>query len=307
MAGTDTVGETLATTGDLDYDALVVGGGAAGLSAATFLARYGFETLVLARGKSAIRQCAHIENYLGFPAGVSPERFLALGRAQAEHEGGTVREELVESVERVDLPSHDEAGVDADGDDPGLGGFRVASDEGEYRVRYVLAATAYDGDMFEAFADEVDTDDEYGFVASDDGRTAIEGLYAAGWMTDETVHQIAVSAGHGAHAALSLVRDDIEARYWHEVADLYVDWVVDEDRYAGDDEWHADTEEWFEDEIRREDVDDDLAADALAHLKAEFLDRCLPEAERERRDREGQRRLLEHLDDDVIRAYVDEQ
>jgi len=307
MAGTDTVGETLAATGDVDYDVVVVGGGAAGLSAATYLARYGFETLVLARGKSAIRQCAHIENHLGFPGGVSPERFLALGRSQVDHEGGTVREELVESVERVDLPSHDEAGVDADGDDPGLGGFRVESDDGEYRVRYVLAATAYDGDMFASFGDEVDTDDEYGFVASDDGRTEIEGLYAAGWMTDETVHQVVVSAGHGAHAAISLVRDDIEARYWQAVADLYVDWVVDDDRYAGDDEWHADTEEWFEDEVRREDVDEGIAADALAHLKAEFLDRCLPDEERERRDREGQRKLLEHLDDDVIREYVDGQ
>ena len=94
MARTDTVGRTLATDPDspVDHDVLVIGGGAAGLSAATFLARYGFDTLVLARGKSAIGQCAHLENYLGFPAGITPEQFLALGRTQVEHEGGTVAE-----------------------------------------------------------------------------------------------------------------------------------------------------------------------------------------------------------------------
>ncbi|MFC7136746.1 NAD(P)-binding protein [Halobaculum litoreum] len=109
---------------------LVVGGGVAGLSAATFLSRYGLDTLVLARGKSAIGQCAHLENYLGFPAGISPERFLALGREQATYEGATVREELVECVATVDLAEH---GVDAGGpsDLPASrGGFAVDSDEG---------------------------------------------------------------------------------------------------------------------------------------------------------------------------------
>ena len=177
----------------VDHDVLVVGGGAAGLSAATFLARYGFDTLVLARGTSAIGQCAHLENYLGFPAGITPERFLTLGRTQVEHEGGTVREELVERVERVDLGGRQtdtdgetpdsRSSTDAYGETPDSGGFSVESDNGTYGVRYVLAATAYDGDMFEPFADELETDDEHGMVDSDDGRTPIDGLYAAGWMT----------------------------------------------------------------------------------------------------------------------------
>ena len=122
----------------VDHDVLVVGGGAAGLSAATFLARYGFDTLVFARGTSAIGQCAHLENYLGFPAGITPERFLRLGRTQVEHEGGTVREELVERVERVDLGDRQtdtdgetpdsRSSTDADGETPDSGGFSVESD-----------------------------------------------------------------------------------------------------------------------------------------------------------------------------------
>ncbi|WP_435064004.1 FAD-dependent oxidoreductase [Halobaculum sp. EA56] len=306
MAGTDTVGDTAAGDPEtaVDRDVLVIGGGAAGLSAATFLARYGLDTLVLARGTSAIGQCAHLENYLGFPGGVAPDRFLALGRDQVEVEGGAVREELVERVAPADLADAGVedggvAGVDAD-----RGGFRVESDDGEYLVRYVLAATAYDGDMFEPFAERVETEEKYGMVATDGGRTSVEGLYAAGWMTDETVHQAAVAAGHGARAAVSLVRDDLAARYWPAVADHYVDWVVHEGRYGGDG-WREDTREWFEKRVLGDrDPDDPLAEAAFEHLCSEFLDRQIDGSERERRDREGQRRLLDRLDDDVIREYA---
>lgn len=307
MARADSISETLASAADsdVDYDVIIVGGGAAGLSAATFLVRYGLDTLVLARGKSAIHQCAHLENYLGFPGGISPERFLTLGRAQVEHEAGTVREELVESVQRATLPTHEVAGVDANGRDPDRGGFRVESDEGEYLTRYVLPATAYDGDMLEPFMDEIETEDEYGFVDSDGGRTAVEGLYTAGWMTDEPPHQVLASAGHGARAAISLVRDDLSARYWSELGEIYQDWVVAEDRYAGDEEWYEDTREWFEEEVLVEGVDDDLAEAGFEHLSGEFLNWCLPEDERVRRDRKGQQLLLEGLDDDIIREHVE--
>jgi len=302
MAGTDTVGPTLADHPDspVDRDAVVVGGGAAGLSAAVFLARYGLDTLVLARGESAIRQCACLENYLGFPAGITPERFLDLGRAQVEHEGGAVREERVERVERVAI---DEITTDAGGESPDRGGFRVETDAGDYRTRYVVAATAYDGDLFEPLGDAVETDDRFGMVDSDAGRTAVDGLYAAGWMTTETVHQVVVSAGHGARAAVSLVRDDLAGRYWPAVADHYVDWVVHEGRYGGED-WDDHTREWFADEVRVDGVDDDLAEAALSHLRSEFLARQVTDAELARRDRAGQRSLLEQLDDDVVRSYA---
>lgn len=303
MARTDTVGPTLADSPNsaIDHDVLVIGGGAAGLSAATFLARYGLNTLVLARGKSAIQQCASLENFLGFPIGITPDRFLTLGRTQVEHEGGTVREETVERVERTNV---EEIPTDSGREPPDTGGFRVESDESDYRVRYVLATTAYDGDMFEPFSGEIETDDAFGMVDSEDGRTAVNGLYAAGWMTTETVHQAVVSAGHGAQAAVSLIRDDIAARYWPAVADHYVDWVVHEGRYAGDEEWDEHTREWFEDEVLVDGVEPELAESALEHLKSEFLDRQIDAEERERRDRAGQRALLEQMDADVVEEYA---
>jgi glycine/D-amino acid oxidase-like deaminating enzyme len=275
----------------LDRDVVVVGGGAAGLSAAVFLARYGLETLVLARGKSAIHQCAHLENYLGFPGGVSPERFVALGRAQAEHEGAAVESDLVELVERRDA------------------GFAVETQDGrEVLTQYVLVASAYDGDYLAPLEDDLDTGDEHGFLAADEGRTPVDGLYAAGWFTQETVHQAVVNAGDGARAAVALARDDLTDRYWAEIGEIYVDWVVDDDRYGGDD-WHESVDGWFDREIAPG-APDDLDADDLdavrAEVKAAFLDRGLTEEERERRDREGQRLLLDQLDEAVVREYVSE-
>ena len=304
MARADSVDSTLAGRGEIDRDAIVVGGGAAGLSAAVFLARYGLETLVLARGTSAIRQCAHLENYPGFPGGISPERFLSLARTQVDYEGGTVREELVERIERTPLPGHEDTDIDAAGRDPGRGGFRVESDDGDYLTRYVLTATAYDGDMLDPLADEIETDGEHGFVDSDAGRTAVDGLYTAGWMTDEVDHQVAASVGHGARAALALARDDLGARYWPELAECHQDWVVDGDRYAGDEAWYADTREWFDETVVVDDLDDDIVEAGFEYISGEFLDRCLDADERAERDREGQYLLLEQLDDAVIREYA---
>jgi thioredoxin reductase (NADPH) len=63
-------------------DALVVGGGPAGMSAALYLARYNRSVVVFdtARGRSTHHQTNH--NYLGFPDGVPIREFRELGRAQ---------------------------------------------------------------------------------------------------------------------------------------------------------------------------------------------------------------------------------
>ena len=79
----------------------VVGGGAAGLSAAVLHARYGLETLVLPRGESAVHQCAQLENYLGFSGGVNPERFRALGRSLADEESRSTTDQTEEHASTV--------------------------------------------------------------------------------------------------------------------------------------------------------------------------------------------------------------
>jgi len=270
------------------HDVVVVGGGAAGLAAAVYTARAGLETVVFARGRSAIHQCAHLENYLGFPGGVSPDRFLALGRTHAEHEGATVHEERVESVEQ-------------DGDD---GVFTVVTAERTVGAERVVAASVYDGEHLDGFGADP-TAGEGPFVDADEmGRTAVEGPYATGRMAG-VPHQALVCAGHGARTGLAAARDALCDRFWDAYADRYVDWVVHEGRYGGEG-WDEHVDEWFDEELLPDAPDDpELVAEARETITAEFLGRQVDDDERERRDREGQHLLLERLDDDVIREYVD--
>ena len=68
---------------DLVYDALVLGGGPAGLAAAVQLARFNRSVLVFdgGGGRSSYHQVNH--NYLGFPGGISIRDFRRASREQA--------------------------------------------------------------------------------------------------------------------------------------------------------------------------------------------------------------------------------
>jgi NADPH-dependent 2,4-dienoyl-CoA reductase/sulfur reductase-like enzyme len=271
----------------VEHDVAVVGGGAAGLAAAVFTARYGLETTVFDGGKSAIKQCAYIENYLGFPDGITPDRFLRLGRKHAEGEGATVVDKRVTDVRDRDT------------------GFIVETTETTTVAGRVVVAAAYDGDVLEPLASDLPEPEP--FAPTENGRTDIDGLYVAGWMSDETEHQVGINAGHGARVGLALARDDMSERYWDSVGERYVDWVVHEGRYGGEG-WDEHVDEWFEQEMLPEasDVDTERIDGAREDLKEEFLDRCIDDGELRRRDREGQRRLLEKFDEEVVMEYAAE-
>jgi thioredoxin reductase (NADPH) len=64
-------------------EVIIVGGGIAGLSAAIYLGRAKRETLVIDAGKSMARWEPDVQNYLGFPGGISGEDLLRRGRKQA--------------------------------------------------------------------------------------------------------------------------------------------------------------------------------------------------------------------------------
>jgi thioredoxin reductase (NADPH) len=80
------------------WDAIVIGGGIAGLSAAIYLARAKRETLVIDSGKSLAHWVQDAENYLGFPEGISGEELLVRGRRQAEHYGARFLEDEIEEL-----------------------------------------------------------------------------------------------------------------------------------------------------------------------------------------------------------------
>jgi thioredoxin reductase (NADPH) len=65
-------------------DALIVGGGLAGLSAAIYLGRAMRDTVVIDKSKSMARWEPDVQNYLGFPEGISGEELIRKGREQAQ-------------------------------------------------------------------------------------------------------------------------------------------------------------------------------------------------------------------------------
>lgn len=107
------------------YDALILGGGPAGLSAAVYLGRFTRSVLVLDAGAGRSSFAQKNENYLGFPDGVTTRELRELGRQQAERFGVHFKECQVARVERLDA----------------AGGFRAHTTEGEFDGRTLLFAT----------------------------------------------------------------------------------------------------------------------------------------------------------------------
>jgi len=67
-----------------NYDVVVIGGGPAGLSAAIYTARAELDTLILDEADKLLEKAESIDNYFGFPEGVSGKELLKRGRDQAK-------------------------------------------------------------------------------------------------------------------------------------------------------------------------------------------------------------------------------
>jgi thioredoxin reductase len=83
------------------YDVVVVGGGAAGLSAALVLARARRSVAVVDAGEPRNAPAAHVGGFLSRD-GVAPAELLRVGRAEVTGYGGEVIDGRVDSVDRVD-------------------------------------------------------------------------------------------------------------------------------------------------------------------------------------------------------------
>lgn len=83
-----------------EVDVLVVGGGPAGLTAATYLGRLHRRCVVVDAGDSRARWIPESNNCPGFPQGIAGTALLARLRAQAESFGAVLENGLVASLER---------------------------------------------------------------------------------------------------------------------------------------------------------------------------------------------------------------
>jgi thioredoxin reductase (NADPH) len=79
-------------------DVIIVGGGLAGLSAAIYLGRSRRDTVVIESGHSMAVWEPDVQNYLGFPSGISGGALLERGRAQAIRFGAMMTHDDVHRV-----------------------------------------------------------------------------------------------------------------------------------------------------------------------------------------------------------------
>jgi thioredoxin reductase (NADPH) len=102
------------STGSDGYDVAIIGGGPAGLAAAVYGASEGLRTIVIEReapgGQAGTS--SRIENYLGFPSGISGDELASRALQQAKRLGAEIL--VTRTVARIDPERHE---VFLDGDD----------------------------------------------------------------------------------------------------------------------------------------------------------------------------------------------
>ncbi|MSQ22791.1 MAG: thioredoxin-disulfide reductase [Dehalococcoidia bacterium] len=113
------------TDAKADYDVIIIGGGATGLAAALYSARAMQKTLILEKiacgGQILITDV--IENYPGFPDGVTGPELAQLYEKQAVKAGAEVKYEMVESLRTDQTPKV------------------VVTSDGQYTAKAVIIAT----------------------------------------------------------------------------------------------------------------------------------------------------------------------
>ena len=168
------------------YDVIVAGGGLAGLSAAIFLARAQVTVAIFDQGESSLLRVSRLNNYLGFPDGVSGSELIELGRRQAQRFGARLHVERLTAVSRR------------------ANSFAVSSSAGEYECTYLILASNKRTDLARALGLALGGFGGRFLSVAGDGATAVPNCYAAGRITG-LPSQAIVSAGDGAKVAVAII------------------------------------------------------------------------------------------------------
>lgn len=169
------------------FQVIVAGGGMAGLSCALFLSRAQVTVAVFDQAQSSLRRVSRVYNYLGFPEGIGGPELLALSRAQVGRFGAGVFDEQIDGVE------------------PRAGGFKVRSSRGEHQCEFFVLASNKRTDLAVALGLQLSGHGAKFVSVDHEGRTLVEGCYAAGRITG-LPSQAIISAGDGAKVAIALVQ-----------------------------------------------------------------------------------------------------
>src|SRR5687767_9954801 len=156
------------------YDVVIIGGGAAGLSGAVALARSRRSVLVVDAGQPRNAPAQGVHNYLG-REGTAPGELLAIGRAELAGYGGEVVPGVVTAARREDD-----------------GGFVVALGDGrEVRARRLLVATGL-----------VDGLPDLPGLAERWGRDVLHCPFCHGWEVRDQAIGILATGPNAVHQAL---------------------------------------------------------------------------------------------------------
>lgn len=104
-------------------DVIIIGAGPAGISAALYARRAGLDALVLNAGGSQLEQAHKIDNYYGFPGGISGAELFRNGIEQARALG----------VEVID--------AEATGVQPSAGGYSLTAGGASHEAKSLVIAT----------------------------------------------------------------------------------------------------------------------------------------------------------------------
>lgn len=104
------------------YDAIIIGRGPAGLSAALYTVRANLKTLIIGKNDSRLKKAEKIDNYFGFAATISGEQLLQQGEMQVLRLGAEIVEDEVIALDKGDF-------------------FKVITSKQQYLSKALLLAT----------------------------------------------------------------------------------------------------------------------------------------------------------------------
>lgn len=105
------------------YDIIIIGAGPAGISAALYAKRANSNVLVLYHGETSLENAEKIDNYYGFPGGISGKDLYENGIKQAEQLGIEIKKIEVIQIENLGNT------------------YNVKTEDGDYKTKAIILST----------------------------------------------------------------------------------------------------------------------------------------------------------------------